>query len=47
MTSPEKNFENALCPDLADLYRRDREQYISNAKEWTRLYADNPGTAES
>lgn len=47
MTSPEKYFENVLRPDLADLYRRNKEQYIFNAKEWTRLYADDPGTAES
>lgn len=37
MTSPEKYFRNALRSDLADLYCRDKEQYISNAKEWTRL----------
>lgn len=47
MTGPEKYFENVLLPDLADLYRRNKEQYIFNAKEWTRLYADDPGTAES
>ena len=47
MTGPEKYFENVLRPDLADLYRRNKEQYIFNAKEWTRLYADDPGTAES
>ena len=47
MTSPEKYFENVLRPDLADLYFRNKEQYIFNAKEWTMLYADDPGTAES
>ena len=46
MTSPEKYFGHALCYGLVDLYRRDKEQYISNAKQWTRLYASNPGTAE-
>ena len=46
MTSPDKYFRNALRSDLADLYCRDKEQYISNAKEWTRLYADHPGTPE-
>ena len=37
MTSPDKYFRNVLRSDLADLYCRDKEQYISNAKEWTRL----------
>jgi len=37
LTDP--NPDNPLVPDIAELYKTDRAQYESNAKEWTRKYA--------
>lgn len=37
--SPEKYFGAFLREDLAMLYRRDKNEYLSNAKEWTKKYS--------
>lgn len=37
MTDP--NPEDALCPDIAKEYLRDKKKYASTALKWTQLYA--------
>jgi len=33
------NPEDALCPDIAKEYMRDKKKYATNAMKWTKLYA--------
>jgi ubiquitin-conjugating enzyme E2 D/E len=33
------NPNDPLSPDVASLYKADKEKYIKTAKEWTKLYA--------
>jgi len=33
------NPEDPLVPEIANLYKTDRQKYINTAKEWTRKYA--------
>jgi len=37
LTDP--NPDDPLVPEIAQLYKTDRQQYEKNAKEWTRKYA--------
>lgn len=38
LTDP--NPDDPLVPDIANLYKNDREKYEANAREWTRKYAN-------
>lgn len=33
------NPNDPLSPDVASIYKQDKEKYIKTAKEWTKLYA--------
>ncbi len=37
LTDP--NPEDPLVPDIARLYKTDREKYNRTAREWTQMYA--------
>jgi ubiquitin-conjugating enzyme E2 D len=37
LTDP--NPDDPLSPDVANLYKTDREQYNATAREWTKRYA--------
>eukprot|EP00002_Diphylleia_rotans_P023803 TRINITY_DN4686_c0_g2_i1.p1 TRINITY_DN4686_c0_g2~~TRINITY_DN4686_c0_g2_i1.p1 ORF type:complete len:148 (-),score=21.66 TRINITY_DN4686_c0_g2_i1:165-608(-) len=37
LTDP--NPDDPLVPEIAHLYKQDRQRYIANAQEWTRKYA--------
>jgi len=31
--------DDPLVPEIAQIYKTDREKYVTTAKEWTRKYA--------
>ena len=31
--------DDPLVPEIAQIYKTDREKYVNTAKEWTRKYA--------
>ena len=33
------NPNDPLLPDIANIYKNDKELYIKNAREWTNIYA--------
>ena len=33
------NPDDPLVPDIADIYRKNKDQYLANAREWTLKYA--------
>eukprot|EP00802_Teleaulax_amphioxeia_P016905 Tamp_17042.p5 GENE.Tamp_17042~~Tamp_17042.p5 ORF type:complete len:138 (+),score=23.82 Tamp_17042:728-1141(+) len=37
LTDP--NPDDPLVPEIAQIYKTDREKYVTTAKEWTRKYA--------
>jgi len=37
LTDP--NPDDPLVPEIAQIYKTDREKYVNTAKEWTRKYA--------
>jgi len=39
MIEGEPDLDNPLVPEIAHLYRTDKEKYLENARSWTKKYA--------